>query len=145
MPVTIVIDALDECRSDWRHELLKTLEVLLEKSAQLVKVFVSSRDDIDIVLRLQKDTNVYININDNKGDIHRYIQFEIQKAQTDRRLLKGVVSPDLVMLVTESLAMKAEGMYVVLLALQILEANSTQVSLGKSTNRELVRQSPHQT
>ena len=49
------------------------------------------------------------------------------------------------MLVTESLAMKAEGMYVVLLALQILEANRTQVSLGKSTNREPVRQWPYQT
>ena len=83
MPVTIVIDALDECRSDRRHELLKTLEVLLEKSAQLVKVFVSSRDDIDIVLSckstqmststLMTTRETYIEIYNSKSRKHRLI------------------------------------------------------------------------
>lgn len=109
-PVTIVIDARDECHSDQRHELLGALEVLLDKSAHLVKVLVSSRDDVDIVLRLQKHPNIYINIDDNKDDIHRFIEFEIRKAQDDGRLLKGLVSPH----------------------------NTTQVSLGKSANREPV-------
>lgn len=115
MPVTIFIDALDECRSDQRHQLLRALEVLLEKSAHLVKVFVSSRDDVDIVLKLQKHPNVYINVSDNKHDINRFIETEIQKAQSDGRLLKGVVSSELKTLVTENLATKAGGMYVLLL------------------------------
>lgn len=34
----------------------------MEKSAHLVKVFVSSRDDVDIVLGLQNNSNIYINI-----------------------------------------------------------------------------------
>ena len=144
MPVTILIDALDEIRSDRRYELLGTLDLLLEKSAQLVKVFVSSRDDVDIILRLQKHPNIYIGISDNKEDIHRYIQFAIQKAQSDGRLLKGTVSPELTKLITKTLAMKAEGMYVISLAFGMHEAKYSKVSLGKTANRELMRQSPDQ-
>ena len=110
MPVTILIDALDECHSDQRHGLLGALDVLLEKSSHLVKVFVSSRDDVDIVLRLQKHLNIYISAGDNTGDIERFIQSEIHKAQRDRRLLKGTISPELTKRVTENLTMKARGM-----------------------------------
>ena len=110
MPVTILIDALDECRSGQRHELLNALDILLDRSAHLVKVFVSSRDDIDIVLSLQKRPNIYINTNDNKADIRRFIKCEIQKAQRDRRLLKGTASPRLTSLITEHLTVKAGGM-----------------------------------
>ena len=73
MPVTILIDALDECHAKERHQLLWALELLLEKAAQLVKVFISSRDDVDIVLKLQKHPNIYISIYDNKYDITRFI------------------------------------------------------------------------
>ena len=123
MPVTIFIDALDECCSGKRHELLGALDSLLERSAHLVKVFISSRDDVDIVLRLQKHPNIYINIYDNKDDINRFISARIEKAQTDGRPLKGLVSSELKTFITENLAMKAGGMYVVFLTLQIHEAD----------------------
>ena len=110
MPVTILIDALDECQSGLRHELLGALDVLLERSDHLVKVFVSSRDDIEIVLRLQMHPNIYISINDNKEDIHRFIQSEIQKAKSHKRLLKGTASPELTSLITQKLTRKAGGM-----------------------------------
>ena len=110
IPVTILIDALDECRSDQRHGLLGALDVLLERSTHLVKVFVSSRDDVDIVLRLQKHPNVYVNVDDNKDDVHRFIESEIQKAQNNRKLLKGTISPEITILIAETLATKAGGM-----------------------------------
>ena len=115
-PVTILIDALDECHSDKRYALLSALDDLLERSTHLVKVFVSSRDDVDIVLRLQKHPNIYINIGDNTEDIRRFVESEIQRAQSDRRLLKGTVSPKLTELIIENLATKAEGMYAITLA-----------------------------
>ena len=123
MPVTILIDALDECNSRKRHELLGALEQVMESSAHLVKVFVSSRDDVDIILRLQNHPNIYINIDDNKDDIHRFIHFEIQKAQDDRRLLKGTVSPELQTRIIENLAGKAGGMYVVFIYFRPREAD----------------------
>ena len=115
MPVTILIDALDECRPDRRHELIKALDLLLQKSAHLVKVFVSSRDDIDIALKLEKHPNIYINVDDNEDDIERFIRGEIEKAQNDRRLLKGTISPDLKRLMIRNLISKAGGMYVILI------------------------------
>jgi len=48
-PATIIIDALDECDEFLRHELLEALDEIVSKSSQVVKVFVSSRDDVDIV------------------------------------------------------------------------------------------------
>ncbi len=49
---TIIIDALDECEENTRHELLEALDDIISKSAEVVKVLVSSRDDIDIVSTL---------------------------------------------------------------------------------------------
>ena len=52
-PVTIVLDALDECEENTRHELLEAFDEIVCNSAEVVKVLVSSRDDIDIVSSLQ--------------------------------------------------------------------------------------------
>lgn len=115
MPVTIFIDAIDECRSDLRYQLLQALEILLHESINIVKVFVSSREDADIVLKLRKSPNIYINVDDNTDDINRYVEAEIQKAIDDGRLLKGRVSPQLRCRITTSLTMKSQGMYVITL------------------------------
>ena len=48
-PATIIVDALDECEESTRHELLEALDDIISNSAEIVKVFVCSRDDIDIV------------------------------------------------------------------------------------------------
>ena len=139
MPVTIIIDALDECHPDQRHQLLQALDLLLEKSAHLVKVFVSSRDDIDIVLKLHKHRNICIGVEDNKQDINMFIQSEIQKVQSEGRLLKGVVSSELQYSITETLARKAQGMYVAFQKCRRLNSDRLQVSLGESANPEFVR------
>jgi len=52
-PAIIIIDALDECEENTRHELLEVLDDIISKSAEVVKVLVSSRDDIDIVSTLR--------------------------------------------------------------------------------------------
>src|SRR5205085_3355811 len=59
-PATIIVDALDECDAARRHELLMALDKIIQESTNLVKVFVSSRDDHDIVCRLAHSTNVFI-------------------------------------------------------------------------------------
>jgi hypothetical protein len=48
-PATIAIDALDECEERQRHELLRALDRIVNESREIVKVFVSSREDVDIV------------------------------------------------------------------------------------------------
>ena len=48
-PTTIIIDALDECEEDTRYELLEALDEIVRESVEVVKVLVSSREDVDIV------------------------------------------------------------------------------------------------
>jgi hypothetical protein len=43
--IIIIIDALDECDPSKRADLLEALEQILQNSSNLVKIFISSRDD----------------------------------------------------------------------------------------------------
>jgi hypothetical protein len=111
-PATIIIDALDECQPDRRHDLLTALDNIITNSANLVKVFVSSRDDIDIVLRLEKSPNISISSSDNGGDIERFIRHEVQRSITEGRLLNGRVSEELKSRIIMTLVDGAAGMLV---------------------------------
>ena len=53
-PAILIIDALDECEENTRHELLEALDDIISNSAEVVKVFISSRDDVDIVSSLHE-------------------------------------------------------------------------------------------
>ena len=109
-PATIVIDALDECDSSSRQNLLLALNELLKSSPTILKVFVSSRDDHDIVHRLAKSPNLFISTSDNSKDIQDYIRFQVSLAIEDERLLCGDVSEELKEHIVQRLKAKAEGM-----------------------------------
>jgi hypothetical protein len=94
-PATIVIDALDECDPSIRQNFLLGLNKLIRKSPTLLKVFISSRDDHNIVHRLEKSPNLFINTSDNSKDIQNYIRSQVAKAIEDERLLCGDVSQEL--------------------------------------------------
>ncbi|MCJ1352386.1 MAG: hypothetical protein MMC33_002370, partial [Icmadophila ericetorum] len=110
-PATIVIDALDECIPARRYEILKTLDNIIQKSASLVKVFVSSREDNDIVCRLKDSPNVIIHASDNGKDIERFIHSEVEKAIEDKRMLRGDISDELKNRIITTLAKGANGMF----------------------------------
>ena len=129
-PATIVIDALDECDPARRHELLKTLDEIIQKSASLVKVFVSSRDDNDIVCRLINSPNVFICASDNSKDIDRYVRSEVAQSIEDKRLLSGNVSEQLKCRIISTLIDGAQGMYVFQHMLRSPLVDMHQVSMG---------------
>lgn len=110
-PATIVIDALDECRADRRHELLNALDNIISQAENVVKILISSRDDIDIVLRLTNSPNVSISANDNAKDITTYTNTEVTRAIEERRLLHGNVSNDLRDEIIKALVDGARGMF----------------------------------
>jgi len=70
---TIVIDALDEIDRKSRKPFLESLNTIAQASKNLVKIFVSSRNDDDITLELEAVPNLYIDAADNAGDIERLI------------------------------------------------------------------------
>jgi hypothetical protein len=109
-PVTIVIDALDECKSEERYKLLDTLDRILERPDNPTRIFVSSRADGDISRRFQSQPNIIIEAEKNKSDIQSYINVEISKAIKSRRLLNGAVEPKLRTTIIEKLGQGAQGM-----------------------------------
>jgi hypothetical protein len=109
-PATIIIDALDECDPARRHELLLALDRIREESASLVKVFLSSRDDQDIVRRLRNLPDVFIHATDNCEDIANFIRLQVKQSIKDKILLSGNITEELENRITSHLIDGAQGM-----------------------------------
>jgi enolase len=109
-PATIVIDALDECDPNRRHELFESLEEIVQKSVNIVKIFVSSRNDGDIACRFANSPNIYIDAQQNGEDIERFISIEVEKAISLKRMIGGKVSPELKYIIIDTLNHGAQGM-----------------------------------
>ncbi|KAJ3537065.1 hypothetical protein NM208_g6472 [Fusarium decemcellulare] len=86
--MTIVIDALDECNSATRGDLMDTLEELLKASPCLLKIFVSSRTDQDIVYKLKNYPNMHLSSDRNSADIDLFVQSETQRLIDKGSLLR---------------------------------------------------------
>jgi hypothetical protein len=87
--ITIIIDALDECDPESRADLLSTLEKILRHSSTLVKIFLSSRDDQDIVCRLKDYPSLDISSDKNMADIASFVRAETQRLMLERKLLRS--------------------------------------------------------
>lgn len=109
-PAIIVIDALDECDAIGRHDLIRSLREIIRESASIVKIFLSSRDDKDIVKQMATASEVYIKAEDNSKDIEDFTKFEVGRAIQQMRILNGEVSETLKVDIIETLNSKANGM-----------------------------------
>ncbi|KAJ5842111.1 hypothetical protein N7534_011941 [Penicillium rubens] len=77
---TIVIDAMDECNTDTRDELIDALNSFVSQSnGRHTKVFISSRPDHDIQVPMQTAPNIDISASDNRGDVQKYLDVELDK------------------------------------------------------------------
>ncbi|KAG4437473.1 hypothetical protein IFR05_007028 [Cadophora sp. M221] len=110
-PVTIVVDGLDECDPTRRQDLLDMFQQIINDANNIVKIFVSSRDDHDIVHRLSQVPNLYIGAVNNKEDIESFVTCRVSEAISKKRILCGNVSQDLRNTIVETLIRKAEGMF----------------------------------
>ena len=108
---TIIIDALDELDTEnesvHRLLLLELLVNVVLECDSLVKIFVASRDDQDIVVELEKVPNLFIKATDNLKDIERYI---IREFEIHTRFSRPPWSPKLKNIVYGELCKKANGM-----------------------------------
>lgn len=109
-PATILLDGLDECDGETRHELFHALDDIVAGSQNVVKVFLTSRNDGDITCRLASTPNIHINANVNYPDIRRFISTELDRAIERKLMLRGRVSEDLRRRIHDSLNAGANGM-----------------------------------
>lgn len=102
---TFIVDGLDESYPQERGRLLDLFDTFMKSPENLIKIFVSSRDDVDIQLRLENSPNLYIEARDNQEDIIRFIHREMA---ANNRLFH--LPDELKGRVIETLASKAKGM-----------------------------------
>jgi hypothetical protein len=76
---TIVIDALDECADDY-WELLLNLNTL-QKQAQNLKLFVSSRPEVPVADHFNQVERIEVDWSKNSEDIEKYIKGELKKPE----------------------------------------------------------------
>jgi len=107
-----VVDAVDEVQEDRRHELLDGLCQLTRESASVVKVFVTSRNNNNILALLPGALTIGIQRDDNKADMELFVRHHVTRAVKSRRLLNGIISDELEEYLIQMLCAKAEEMYI---------------------------------
>lgn len=109
---TIIIDALDECDPSKRPDLLEAFEQILHESSNLVKIFVSSRDDQDIFFQLQTYPSMEISSDRNLDDITRFVKIETNRLVQKQKLLRySKAKKEMEELIVKTVIAGAAGMY----------------------------------
>ncbi|KAF2235084.1 hypothetical protein EV356DRAFT_135445 [Viridothelium virens] len=109
---TIIIDAVDECDPQKRREFLRILEQILQNASSLVKMFISSRNDQDIVLLLKDYPNLEIDSRKNSNDIARFVEDQTKQLIKNGDLLQYSTSPaDMEELIVSKVVEGAGGMF----------------------------------
>jgi hypothetical protein len=135
--MTIVIDALDECNPATRGDLLDALEDLLKTSPCLLKIFVSSRTDQDIVYKLDNYPNLDLDSNRNSEDINLFVRSETKRLIDKGSLLRFSTEREKIHnKVVDELISGAQGMFRwVSLQLQALCQLTTDVAILERLGR----------
>ena len=82
-PVYCVIDAIDECESDWqRNDILSRLTQLLSASRQIVKLLITSRDGEKDIERQLRHIPHYI-LKPHSEDLQLFIQSKVDDLESD--------------------------------------------------------------
>jgi hypothetical protein len=86
----LILDALDECDEESRHNLIGVLNRLVENGLP-VKILISSRRDEDITAEFEDRVNFSLSATENRDDIMRFVQGKTQEyrnPKTAKRKLK---------------------------------------------------------
>ncbi|KXH45588.1 hypothetical protein CSAL01_11414 [Colletotrichum salicis] len=109
--LTIVIDAVDECDEDERTALIHLLKRVRDKSENLVKILISSRDDIDIMTSLADAVDKRIRADDNADGINRFVYQKVGALMDLRDLKYGIRMQGFREEIISVLTSKAQGMF----------------------------------
>ena len=107
---TICIDALDEIDPQSRIVFLKSLQYVMERSKNPVKIFATTRMDSDIPLQFERITRIELQPDDNAADINQFVEKTVQGVIDNGQLLRGDVPDDLKSEICDTLRMRSKGM-----------------------------------
>lgn len=93
--ITICIDALDEVEPSTQEVLLQALGFVMERSKNLVKIFVTTRMDVGTARQFEIFPKLELQPGGNDHDIPRFIKETIQTSAEGGQLLDGAVDDGL--------------------------------------------------
>jgi hypothetical protein len=124
----IIIDGLDQCEPRTRYEFISTLHYIVEKSSSVIKLFVSTRPETDIINRFGSNLQISVQT-ENSTDISDYIKVKVSKT--------AHLTPQTQRLIVDTLIQKAKGMSVLPsspTAVIVILTLQNQVPLGETSN-----------
>ena len=91
--------------------MLKALRNVIAKSKILVKIFVTTRMDTDILLQFEKFPRIEFQLDNNIDDINQFMKTKLQSTIDDGLLLDGDVPDKLKVEICDVLCKRSRGMY----------------------------------
>ncbi|KAF8428812.1 hypothetical protein EV426DRAFT_543824, partial [Tirmania nivea] len=116
--ITICIDAMDEVDNDTRIDLLNCLNHIIRTSKNVVKIFVTTRMDMDILSQFENFPRIELQPDDNVGDINKFVLTKVQSSIENYKLLQGDVSNKVKKEICNVLCQRSKGNFQ-LAALQV--------------------------
>lgn len=86
-PLTIVVDALDTLDQKERHALAQALNDIVSKADNVVKVFVSTRNDSHLRSTLNANNCINITAEETQADMATFIEHRIDTINSSQWLL----------------------------------------------------------
>lgn len=83
-----MLDALDECDPTKRDELLKPIVKIVNDATNLVTILISSRQEQDIMLELERYPNLAINADKDSIDVAAFVAAETNRLVLKKKLLQ---------------------------------------------------------
>ncbi|KAL8822882.1 MAG: hypothetical protein Q9191_006391 [Dirinaria sp. TL-2023a] len=109
--LSIIIDAIDTFKKSERHALVSTLEEIVLKADNVVKVLVTSRSSNIAAIELTVNKQIQITSDETKQNMKSFVNHLIDTVITSKLLLEGRVSPALRNMLIKSLLDGAEKMF----------------------------------
>ncbi|KAB8215101.1 ankyrin repeat-containing domain protein, partial [Aspergillus novoparasiticus] len=103
---TLVIDAMDECDPQSRHELVDALKAFVQRAKNPVKIFIASRPDRVLENQLEVTPSVCIEASDNLEDIRQHIDNELNRLAKSNTFLESMKAE-----IIDSLIERSQGMF----------------------------------
>ncbi|OQE31088.1 hypothetical protein PENFLA_c002G03105 [Penicillium flavigenum] len=134
-PAVIIVDGVDEVEEHRRHELLNELIRIRDESASVVKVFLSSRENSNVMAGLQDASMLRVQDTDTRQDMEVFVEHCVSTSISARNLLDGNVSDDLRHKLTQLLLNRAGEMFLwVQLQLELLCKLRSASSVSEALN-----------
>ncbi|KAL8632574.1 hypothetical protein Q9189_001726 [Teloschistes chrysophthalmus] len=104
--IILVVDAIDESP---QHMCMVGDLKTFSKNCPFIKILVSSREELDIMISFKSFPRVKINQSDVAGDINSFVKAEIAARIRDRELI--IRRPELQKTICDNLVDRSEGMF----------------------------------